>query len=191
MDNNFFIYLEYASGGSIKYIIDKYGPLNENLIKIFLKGILEGLDYLHSNKILHRDLKSANILIDAKGNVKLSDFGCSGQFSESANSEEFFDSLKGTLPWMAPEVVLQQKYGKKADVWSLGCTLLEMVTGHCPWGKLDNFYQAMFKIGRSDDIPDIPQTISEKFKDFLLSCLKKNPKERLKLKSLKTHPFLN
>ena len=91
---------------------------------------------------------------------------------------------------MAPEVIVQQKYGIKADVWSLGCTLLEMVTGQTPWGKLDNFYQAMFKIGRSDDIPDIPTNISDNFRDFISSCLKKNPEERADLRTLKLHPFL-
>ncbi len=207
--------MEYISGGSIKYILDKYGPLNENLIKIFLKQVLEGLEYLHSKGIVHRDIKSANILLDVKGNIKLFDFGCSAQYIESSskmpsapngdisafstdlkemqvnNSEEFLDSLKGTLPWMAPEVVCQKKYGKKADVWSLGCTVLEMATGKPPWGKLDNFYQAMIKIGKSNDIPEIPNKISKNLRDFLLMCFRRNPKERPSIKRLKEHIFVN
>jgi serine/threonine protein kinase len=205
LEGELFLYLEYISGGSIKYVLDKYGPLNENLIKIFLKQILDGLEYLHSKRIVHRDIKSANILLDVKGNIKLFDFGCSGQYIENSlnfeinqiesnniyNSEEFLDSLKGTLPWMAPEVVCQKKYGKKADVWSLGCTVLEMVTGKPPWGKLDNFYQAMIKIGKSNDIPEIPCNVSENLKDFLLVCFKRNPKERPNIKKLKEQRFVS
>jgi serine/threonine protein kinase len=188
IENNLFIYLEYISGGSIKYILDKYGPLNENITKIYLKQILEGLEYLHSKQIVHRDIKCANILLDVKGGIKLSDFGCSGQFKDS--TEDFLDSLKGTLPWMAPEVMCQCKYGKSADIWSLGCSLIEIATGYPPWGKLDNCYQAMNKIGKSNDIPDIPSFISDNFKDFLIKCFKRNPKERATIKELKEHPFL-
>ena len=168
-------------------------------MRIYLKQILDGLEYLHLKKIVHRDIKCANILLDVKGNIKLSDFGCSGQLldndylaeiSSTGNSEEFLDSLKGTLPWMAPEVVLQQKYGKRADIWSLGCTLVELITGQPPWGKLENFYQAMNKIGRSNDIPFIPSTLSHNFKDFILKCLKRNPKDRLTATQLKEHPFV-
>jgi mitogen-activated protein kinase kinase kinase len=167
--------------------------LNENITKIYLKQIIDGLEYLHSKHIVHRDIKCANILLDVKGGIKLSDFGCSGQFKEidiSVNSGEFLDSLKGTLPWMAPEVVCQNKYGKSADIWSLGCTLLEIATGQTPWGKLDNCYQAMTKIGRSNDIPPIPDYLSENFKDLLLKCLNRNPKERATFKDLRDHPFL-
>lgn len=200
IDKNLFIYLEYIPNGSIKHVVDKYGPLNENLIKIYFKQILDGLEYLHTKKIVHRDVKSANILLDCKGNIKLSDFGCSGQHQDVQivtsmnprvnNSEEFLDSIKGTLPWMAPEVVLQQKYGKKADIWSLGCTLLEMATGCTPWGKLDNFFQAMNRIGRSNDVPEIPSQLSNNLRDLLMLCFKRNPKERPSIAALRGHPFL-
>jgi serine/threonine protein kinase len=212
LEENLFLYLEYISGGSIKSILEKYGPLNENLIKIFSKQILDGLEYLHSKGIVHRDLKSANLLLDVKGNVKLFDFGCSAQFVENSrktyslnnsnqyetreawnvnNSEEFLDSLKGTLPWMAPEVVCQKRYGKKADVWSLGCTILEMASGNPPWGKLDNFYHAVNKIGRSRDIPEIPEILTNDLKSFLSLCLLRDPRERPSIKKLKEHKFLN
>jgi serine/threonine protein kinase len=197
IDGTLFIYLEYISGGSIKYILDKYGIIKENLIKLFLKQILEGLSYLHSRGIVHRDIKAGNILLDIKGNIKLSDFGCSGickpeESNTLSNSShcELLQSMKGTLPWMAPEVVLQKKYGKKADVWSLGCTLIEMATASPPWGKLENCYQTMRKIGRTQDIPEIPSTLSKSFQDFILLCLNRDPKQRPKIKDLKEHEFL-
>lgn len=187
-----FIYLEYISGGSIKYIVDKYGALNENLTKIYLRQILDGIEYLHSKKIVHRDIKCANILLDSNGEIKLSDFGCSAQIIDAqlSRSDNFLDSLKGTIPWMAPEVICQIKYGKPADIWSLGCTLIEIATGKSPWGNLDNCYQAMAKIGKTNCIPEIPLFLSDKFKDFLIKCFKRNPKERATIKELKEHPFL-
>lgn len=164
-----------------------------------MRQILDGLSYLHAKGIVHRDIKCANILLDAKGNIKLSDFGCSGQYIESQlassnmnliTSDNFLDSLKGTLPWMAPEVVLQKQYGKKADIWSLGCTLLEIATGNQPWGKMDNLYQAMNKIGRTNDTPYIPDSLSEEFKSLLNMCFLRDPKERPNVLKLQDHPFL-
>jgi serine/threonine protein kinase len=163
--------------------------LQERLIRLYLKQILEGLGYLHTNGIIHRDIKSANILLDLNGNIKLSDFGCSGQIYNSAESE-IFSSLKGTIPWMAPEVIRQNKYGKKADMWSLGCTVLEMATGEVPWGKLENYVQALFKIGRSEATPLIPENLSENLKDLLRLCFKREPKERPTIEMLKKHAFL-
>lgn len=179
-------------GGSIKYLLDKYGPMCETLIKKYLKQVLNGLEYLHKNGIVHRDIKAANILVDLKGNIKLSDFGCASQLLQSSLGEsELLNSLKGTLAWMAPEVVCQSKYGKKADVWSLGCTLIEMATGTTPWGKFKNYVQALQRIGLSKDIPDIPTDISDNLKDFISLCLKRIAADRPTIMQLKEHPFLN
>ncbi len=183
-----FIYLEFIPGGSIKYLLNKYGTFSSKIIKIFLKQILDGLEYLHSKGIVHRDIKSANILVDLKGNIKLSDFGVSGQISIKKNGESgFLESLKGTLLWMAPEVVCQTKYGKKADIWSLGCTLIEMTTGLPPWGKLENHMEALLKIGKSEENPEIPSNLDESLIDFLKLCFIRNPKERPSVKELKNH----
>ncbi len=179
--------MEYIPGGSIKYILNKYGPLSEKLIRLYLRQILNALIFLHKNGIVHRDVKSANVLVDLNGHIKLSDFGCSGS---NLDESEKFTSLKGTIPWMAPEVIRQNKYGKKADIWSLGCTVLEMATGEVPWGKLENYVQALFKIGRSDDIPNIPKNLSNELRDFILSCFSRDPKERPSAEQLKAHPFI-
>ncbi len=99
--------------------------------------ILEGLEYLHNNNVIHRDIKGANILVDNDGNVKLTDFGCAKQLEFTVNSlsnkENFNNTLKGSVPWMAPEVINQAVYDKKVDIWSFGCTILEMATAKTPW----------------------------------------------------------
>jgi serine/threonine protein kinase len=192
INSNLLIYLEYVPGGSLGDLIQRYGPLSEKLIKIYLRQILKGLQYLHSKGIVHRDIKAANILLDTNGVIKLTDFGCSGQISLSSSHSEnnLLNSIKGSIPWMAPEVICQNRYGCKADVWSLGCLLIELKTGKSPWGKLDNIVQALFKIGRSNAIPEFPLDISDSLKDFLCMCINRNPQNRSDVTSLLNHPFL-
>lgn len=176
-------------GGSLKGIIDKYGPLNLSLTKKFIKQILLGLDYIHSMGIVHRDLKCANILIDLEGNIRLADFGCSSQFIIN-DKEVCFNSIKGTLPWMAPEVVCQVSYDKKADIWSFGCCIIEIITGKQPWGsQFDNCMNAMLMIGKSNNIPYIPADINKDLRDLIEKCLKRNPQERADTSELLAHAF--
>mmetsp|Transcript_9855 Transcript_9855/g.9777 ORF Transcript_9855/g.9777 Transcript_9855/m.9777 type:complete len:105 (+) Transcript_9855:515-829(+) len=102
-------------GGCLSRLLYNLGPLPEDVVKIYLKQILSGLIYLHSLNILHRDIKGANILIDSEGTLKLGDFGCSKKYT-TTNDSGFLTSAKGSLPWMAPEVVKQSGYGRKADI---------------------------------------------------------------------------
>lgn len=111
-------------------MIQKFGALKEAVVKKYTKQILNGLRYLHYNEVIHRDLKAANVLVDRAGVCKLSDFGTAKIVSEMGSES---NSLKGTVNWMAPEVIQQLKYGRYADIWSLGCTVYEMVTGKAPW----------------------------------------------------------
>ena len=174
-------------------MLDKYGSLDEKLIKIYLKQVLHGIEYLHEKGIVHRDLKCANILVDLKGNIKISDFGCSGQLNSCnrlSGDSQVLQSLKGTIPFMAPEVIRQNKYGRKADIWSIGCTALEMATAQIPWGTFDNYLEALYKIGKSNDLPQIPTNISNSFNNFLLYCFNRNYKERPSIKDLLKHEFL-
>ena len=108
---------------------------------------------------------------------------------DSSSNGEYCTSLKGTIPWCAPEVICHKKYGKKADIWSLGCTLIEM-TGNQPWGNIENIFQVMNKIGKSNLIPDIPDYLSNNFKNFLRLCFKRDPKQRANLKTLMKHNFI-
>ena len=193
--NYYFLYLEYIPGGSVKSMIDQFGGFNELLIRKYTKQILSGLKYLHDKKIIHRDIKCANILIGNGGIIKLTDFGCSKKISmklakkDSSSNGEYCTSLKGTIPWCAPEVICHKKYGKKADIWSLGCTLIEM-TGNQPWGNIENIFQVMNKIGKSNLTPDIPDYLSDDLKNFLKICFKRDPKQRANLKILMKHNFV-
>lgn len=102
------------------------------------------------------------------------------------------NGMRGSVPWMAPEVVKETGYGRRSDIWSLGCTILEMATGKAPWSEFnfDNQIPLMLKIALSDELPAIPETLSEDLKDFILSCLKRNQDERPHAADLLSHKFL-
>lgn len=136
VDQKFCIYLEYASGGSLESVYNKYGAFPERMIKQYLKQILAGLAYLHEKRVVHCDLKGANLLLDANGAVKLGDFGCSEAFETSQSMSVLKGQVRGSLPWMAPEVLVNKSYGRRADIWSLGCTILELLNGGNPWGDI-------------------------------------------------------
>ncbi|CAD8174569.1 unnamed protein product [Paramecium pentaurelia] len=183
------IFLEFVSGGSVLTMIKRFGKFKESLIKVYLKQILLGLQYLHSQGVIHRDIKGANILINQNGQVKLADFGSGKQLSEI--KQEIVGSLCGTPNFMAPEVINQQQYGKKADIWSLGCTMIEMATGHPPFFEVKNIYTIMVKISKLTEMIPIPEELkSEQAKDFLKRCLQLNPEDRWETEDLLQHPFL-
>jgi mitogen-activated protein kinase kinase kinase len=170
------IFLEYVPGGSVATMLVNYGPLGESLITNFVRQILTGLAYLHSKDIIHRDIKGANILVDNKGTVKISDFGISKRVEASSllapsagKKAAQRVSLQGSVFWMAPEVVRQTAYTKKADIWSLGCLIVEMLTGQHPHPNCTQM-QAIFKIGNKTGegaSPTIPELASEDLREFL------------------------
>ena len=154
-DTHLNIFLEYVAGGSVATMLVNYGSLPEQLISNFVRQILHGLAYLHSKDIIHRDIKGANILVDNHGSVKISDFGISKRVEASTLLNNPAPGLKrggprvslqGSVFWMAPEVVRQTAYTKKADIWSLGCLIVEMFTGSHPHPNCTQL-QAIFKIG--------------------------------------------
>ena len=113
--NTLTIFMEYVSGGSVSALLHKFGNFNERVIRLYTEQILSGLDYLHSHRIMHRDIKGANILVDHAGICKLADFGASKRLDMLTNAEGD-RSLKGTPYWMAPEVVKQTGHGRQADI---------------------------------------------------------------------------
>jgi mitogen-activated protein kinase kinase kinase len=169
------IFLEYVPGGSVAKMLVTYGPLGESLIANFVRQILKGLAYLHSKDIIHRDIKGANILVDHQGSVKISDFGISKRVEASTLMSGGAGkkagqrvSLQGSVFWMAPEVVKQTAYTRKADIWSLGCLIVEMLTGQHPHPNCSQL-QAIFKIGRGsgEAKPTVPELASEPLQRFL------------------------
>lgn len=181
------IFLEYVPGGSIATMLKQYNTFQEPLVKNFVRQILTGLSYLHSCDIIHRDIKGANILVDNKGGVKISDFGISkrveastllgsraggsgsgsGSASASGASGHLHrPSLQGSVYWMAPEVVRQTAHTKKADIWSLGCLVVEMLSGAHPFPDCSQL-QAIFAIGSNQARPPAPEHVSQEAKNFL------------------------
>ncbi|KKA30634.1 hypothetical protein TD95_005037 [Thielaviopsis punctulata] len=165
------IFLEYVPGGSVQTMLNSYGALPEPLVRSFVRQILTGLSYLHERDIIHRDIKGANILVDNKGTIKISDFGISKKIEASnilngANNAKNRPSLQGSVFWMAPEVVRQTSYTRKADIWSLGCLVVEMMTGTHPFPDCTQL-QAIFKIGGSKATPTVPENASAEAKEFL------------------------
>ncbi|GJN80594.1 ATP binding [Purpureocillium lilacinum] len=188
------IFLEYVPGGSVQTMLNSYGALPEPLVRSFVRQILTGLSYLHNRDIIHRDIKGANILVDNKGTIKISDFGISKKLEASnilsgANNNRHRPSLQGSVFWMAPEVVKQTSYTRKADIWSLGCLVVEMMTGNHPFPDCSQL-QAIFKIGGGKAAPTIPEHASSEAQEFLRQTFEIDHNLRPSADELMLHPFL-
>ncbi|KAL5984024.1 hypothetical protein ACLOJK_018126 [Asimina triloba] len=167
-----YIFLELVTQGSLARLYEKY-HLRDSQISAYTRQILGGLKYLHDRNVMHRDIKCANILVDASGSVKLADFGLAKETSKL----NMLKSCKGSAYWMAPEVVNPRKtYGLAADIWSLGCTVLEMLTRHHPYSQLE-WMTALYKIGHGEP-PPVPNSLSIEARDFIQKCLQVEPDDR-------------
>ncbi|CUS23549.1 LAQU0S10e02960g1_1 [Lachancea quebecensis] len=186
---NLNIFLEYVPGGSVSSMLNSYGPFEEPLIKNFTRQILIGLSYLHKKDIIHRDIKGANILIDIKGCVKITDFGISKKLSPLNQQQNKRASLQGSVYWMAPEVVKQVVTTKKADIWSVGCVIVEMFTGKHPFPDFSQM-QAIFKIGTNTH-PESPSWASDEAKNFLLKAFELDYRQRPDSIELLQHAWLD
>ncbi|KZV24342.1 mitogen-activated protein kinase kinase kinase YODA-like [Dorcoceras hygrometricum] len=180
------VYLEYVSGGSIHKLLQEYGAFGEPVIQNYTRQILSGLSYLHGTNTVHRDIKGANILVDPNGEIKLADFGMAKHVSACSSMLSF----KGSPYWMAPEVVMNTNgYSLPVDIWSLGCTVLEMATSKPPWSQYEGV-AAIFKIGNSRDAPEIPEHLSADLKSFIRLCLQRDPSARPTASQLLCHAFV-
>ncbi|XP_052834448.1 mitogen-activated protein kinase kinase kinase 2 [Octopus bimaculoides] len=183
------IFMEYMPGGSLRQQLQNYGPLNENLARKYTRQVLEGLAFLHKNVIVHRDIKCANILKNVQGNVKLGDFGASKRL-QSICSMSGMKTVIGTPHWMAPEVINGEGYCRKADIWSLGCTVVEMFTMKPPWPDLESM-AAIYKIATSEHPKyELPFHVSDIARDCIRNCFRKNSRERPTAEDLLRHRFI-
>ncbi|KAJ8747391.1 hypothetical protein K2173_013093 [Erythroxylum novogranatense] len=184
-ESNLYIFLELVTQGSLLGVYHKYHFLDSHVCA-YTRQILLGLKYLHDRDVVHRDIKCSNILVDSNGSVKLADFGLA-----KATKLNDVKSCKGTAFWMAPEVVNRknQGYGLPADIWSLGCTVLEMLTREIPYSHLECQMQALYSIGKGVP-PPVPDSLSSDARDFIMQCLQVNPNNRPTADQLLNHPFV-
>ncbi|THH09471.1 hypothetical protein EW145_g1989 [Phellinidium pouzarii] len=190
------IFLEYVPGGSVAGCLRKYGKFDDQVSRSFTGQIIAGLEYLHSNGIIHRDLKADNVLVELSGVCKISDFGISKR-TDDINENGIHTSMQGSVFWMAPEVVQaarkieQHGYNGKVDIWSLGCVVLEMWAGRRPWQDVDAIaviYELITKQGAPPVPPDV--TLGPEADDFRRKCFAIKPDERPSATELRQHPYL-
>ncbi|ONM08298.1 Mitogen-activated protein kinase kinase kinase 1 [Zea mays] len=184
-ESKLYIFIELVTQGSLSSLYQKY-KLRESQVSAYTRQILNGLVYLHERNVVHRDIKCANILVHANGSVKLADFGLAKEMSKI----NMLRSCKGSVYWMAPEVINPKKmYGPSADIWSLGCTVLEMLTRQIPFPNVE-WTNAFFMIGRGEQ-PTIPNYLSKEAQDFIGQCVRVDPESRPSASQLLEHPFVN
>lgn len=194
LGNDYYILMEYCSSGSIAQLVRRKA-LTEAITKGYTSQVLKGLHFLHQNGVIHRDIKGSNILVNGNGNAKLSDFGTATIFEKDrevrTTQEEL--GLAGSAYWMAPEVVVHGTHYAASDVWSLGCTIIEMLTGSRPYAGLDVF-KAFIAIADCSQLPTLPETYSSvtvQCRAFLNRCLVWDHTKRATVEELLQHEWLS
>ena len=203
-----YIVMEFVENGSLASIVKRYGRLPESLTGMYTLQVLEGLHYLHDQGVIHRDIKGANILVSTNGQVKLADFGVATKLESGLDSgagtvvgtpyrmapePERLPSVRERPPsrgryWMAPEIIQLSGFSAASDVWSVGCTVIELISAKPPFFDLPPM-SALFRIV-NDPHPPIPEGTSPALTDFLLLCFRRDTAQRPSARALQTHPWL-
>ncbi|KAG2724427.1 hypothetical protein I3760_01G015700 [Carya illinoinensis] len=183
------LFLEYASNGSLAdQVNSRGGRLPESDVRRYANSILKGLRDIHAKGFVHCDIKLQNILLFANGAIKIADFG----LAKKAEQQQSMPEIRGTPMNMSPESVNCNEYESPADIWALGCALVEMLSGKPAWdcGPEVNMWKLLLRIGNSDEVPQVPKELSFEGKDFLGKCFVKDPINRWTAEMLLDHPFV-
>ncbi|CAM8903603.1 unnamed protein product [Rhodiola kirilowii] len=184
------LFMEYVPGGTVAdEICRRNGRLDEQTIRAYTCQILRGAEYLHSNGVVHCDIKGSNILISDENGAKLADFGCAKRADCEQNDGV---SVSGTPVYMAPETARGEEQGFEGDIWAIGCTVIEMASGKPAWSPNCGSDPAriLYRIAFSDQVPAMPSSLSDEGQDFLSKCLVRDPKQRWTATELLSHPFV-
>lgn len=186
------IFQEWVPAGSLHSLLDQFGALSDAMTRKYTGQVLEGLAYLHAHRVIHRDVKSKNILVDDRGNVKLADFGCALVLKDDNSGGEGVEmSMKGTPLFMAPEMLLKRKCGRRVDIWSLGCAVLEMVTTRPPWADaFKHPIEIIAHFNENPGPPPLPTDLGPGLRNFLLQCFTWDPEVRPSASELCAHGYL-
>eukprot|EP01025_Chloroclados_australasicus_P050496 TRINITY_DN580_c1_g1_i2.p1 TRINITY_DN580_c1_g1~~TRINITY_DN580_c1_g1_i2.p1 ORF type:complete len:773 (-),score=49.23 TRINITY_DN580_c1_g1_i2:287-2605(-) len=187
------VFMEYIGNYTLLDLVRKQGCLDEDKVRRYTKQILQGLSYLHQRFIIHRDIKGSNIIWSEKDDtVKLADFGAAKQLAQYLSYESSLGNLHGTPQYMSPEALRGEKVSYAADIWGVGCVIIEMFTGKSPWNRtFTNKFIAVNVLAQKQCGPPIPEECSQDAKNFLGQCFRINPRERPTAEQLLLHPFMS
>eukprot|EP00210_Caulerpa_lentillifera_P003788 g3619.t1 len=191
--NHLYIVLEYMESGSLASLIKptNCGVFSEQSAALIVAQILQGLKYLHTQGVVHGDIKGANILTTKDMEIKLADFGVAARLFDSGsdgNKHDYYNTIAGSPYWIAPEIVSLESVTTAADIWSIGCLIIELLTGSPPYFECQP-YQALYRIVQ-DHHPPLPDMASEALNSFLLCCFKKEPTLRPTAEELLKHDWI-